>query len=382
MGNFSLVINVIQVGKDDIIYTQNVATAGTLLELLGTSEIRKLKLSGYINGTDVEAIRFMPLTEIDLSNVYIVQGGYYLGAYETFDNIFPAYFFNNNKQLESVKISNSVTEIGRHAFKGCENITSINIPESVMKIDDYAFSECTNLTTVNIPSNITDMGRYVFAFCTRLTSINIPENITKISSHTFLNCTSLTSISIPESVTEIDDYAFCFCTGLTSINIPRNIIKINGYAFYDCTMLKEVHVNSIIPPSITDSSFSTYNQATLYVPVGGKETYQNHHVWSKFATIIEEGEASIPIVGTWKTKTPNAGGYTEYFTFNSDKTGKSWEVSSDGIQGEEETFTYKIEDNKLIFSWKGGETYTSTFILSDNNLTIKDNATSTIFIRI
>ena len=99
-------------------------------------------------------------------------------------------------------------------------------------------------------------------------------------------------------------------------------------------------------------------------------------------TIIEEGEASIPIVGTWKTKTPNAGGYTEYFTFNSDKTGKSWEVSSDGIQGEEETFTYKIEDNKLIFSWKGGETYTSPFILSDNNLTIKDNATSTIFIRI
>lgn len=143
-----------------------------------------------------------------------------------------------------------------------------------------------------------------------------------------------------------------------------------------------MHVKNPTPPEIQNDTFSTYAYITLYVPAGSKEAYQNHSIWKKFGTIIEEGEASIPIVGTWKAKTPNGGGYTEYFIFNSDKTGKSWEVSSNGTQGEEETFTYKIEDNKLIFSWKGGGTYTSTFILSDNNLTIKDNATSTIFIRI
>ena len=63
------------------------------------------------------------------------------------------------------------------------------------------------------------------------------------------------------------------------------------------------------------------------------------------------------------------------------KTGKSWEVSSNGTQSEVEIFTYKIEDNKLIFSWKSEETYTSTFILSDNSLTIKDNEKLTIFIK-
>lgn len=323
----------VQTGKDDIMYTQHVETAGTLYDLFGTYEVRKLKLSGYINGTDIATMRKMPLIELDLSDAHIVGGGSYeirfyngMGTtnkevFSTTDNIFPNYFYYEISSLQSIILPKSVTEIGYCAFKGC-----------------------TGLTSVEIPNSVTEIGSSVFEGCTGLTSITIPSKVTSL-------------------VTQGSLYPY-------------------SSVFADCTALKEVHVKNPTPPEIQNDTFSTYAYITLYVPAGSKEAYQNHSIWKKFGTIIEEGEASIPIVGTWKAKTPNGGGYTEYFIFNSDKTGKSWEVSSNGTQGEEETFTYKIEDNKLIFSWKGGGTYTSTFILSDNNLTIKDNATSTIFIRI
>lgn len=323
----------VQAGKDDIVYTQHVETAGTLYDLFGTYEVRKLKLSGYINGTDIATMRKMPLIELDLSDAHIVGGGSYeirfyngMGTtnkevFSTTDNIFPNYFYYEISSLQSIILPKSVTEIGYRAFKGCTGLTSVEIPNSVTEIGSSAFHTSTGLTSITIPSKVTSL------------------------------------------VTQGSLYPY-------------------SSVFADCTALKEVHVKNPTPPEILNDTFSTYAYVTLYVPAGSKEAYQNHSIWKKFGTIIEEGEASIPIVGTWKAKTPNGGGYTEYFIFNSDKTGKSWEVSSNGIQGEEETFTYKIEDDKLIFSWKGGGTYTSTFILSDSNLTIKDNATSTIFIRI
>ena len=323
----------VQAGKDDTMYTQHVETAGTLYDLFGTYEVRKLKLSGYINGTDIATMRKMPLIELDLSDAHIVGGGSYeirfyngMGTtnkkvFSTTDNIFPDYFYYEISSLQSIILPKSVTEIGHCAFKGCTGLTSVEIPNSVTEIGSSAFEGCTGLTSITIPSKVTSL------------------------------------------VTQGSLYPY-------------------SSVFADCTALKEVHVKNPTPPEILNDTFSTYAYVTLYVPAGSKEAYQNHSIWKKFGTIIEEGEASIPIVGTWKAKTPNGGGYTEYFIFNSDKTGKSWEVSSNGIQGKEETLTYKIEDDKLIFSWKGGGTYTSIFILSDNNLTIKDNATSTIFIRI
>ncbi|MDC2612484.1 MULTISPECIES: DUF5640 domain-containing protein [Bacteroides] len=94
----------------------------------------------------------------------------------------------------------------------------------------------------------------------------------------------------------------------------------------------------------------------------------------------DDDDEKASIVGTWKAESSDDG-YVEYFTFNSDGTGKSWEVSSNGTQGEAEGFTYKVSGNKLTFTWEDGEDYTSTFSLSGNRLTIKDNEDSVTFIK-
>lgn len=63
---------------------------------------------------------------------------------------------------------------------------------------------------------------------------------------------------------------------------------IETKAFKDCFALKEIHVKSPLPPTVYDSAFSTYSHVELYVPTGSKKAYQNHSIWGKFGTIIEE----------------------------------------------------------------------------------------------
>jgi hypothetical protein len=107
-----------------------------------------------------------------------------------------------------------------------------------------------------------------------LKSINISNNITTLGAGVFLNCVNLTSITIPSKVIQFGTYY-----------TPNGV---EGKCFYGCTALKEVHIKNPNPPAILEDTFSVYADATLYVPIGSKEAYQNHSIWGKFGTIIEE----------------------------------------------------------------------------------------------
>lgn len=267
-------IYITQEGKEDILYTQNIEVAGTLYELLGTYDMHKLKLTGYLNGTDVATIRKMPLTEIDLSDVNIVGGGTYtvhyigLGTGEyrgsTSDNVFPSYFFYDKTTIQSVVLPNTITMIDARAFAYCENLSSIVIPNGVTEIGMEAFRECKGLTSITIPNSVTKIGYEAFRICSGLTSIVIGNGIKRLPT-----------------------YVFGGCTSLSSIIIPANVETIETKAFKDCSALKEIHVKNPLPPTVYDA-FSTYSHVVLYVPIGSKEAYQNHSIWGKFSTIIEE----------------------------------------------------------------------------------------------
>ena len=238
----------VQAGKDDTMYTQHVETAGTLYDLFGTYEVRKLKLSGYINGTDIATMRKMPLIELDLSDAHIVGGGSYeirfyngMGTtnkkvFSTTDNIFPDYFYYEISSLQSIILPKSVTEIGHCAFKGCTGLTSVEIPNSVTEIGSSAFEGCTGLTSITIPSKVTSL------------------------------------------VTQGSLYPY-------------------SSVFADCTALKEVHVKNPTPPEILNDTFSTYAYVTLYVPAGSKEAYQNHSIWKNLVLLLKrEKQVSLLLV--------------------------------------------------------------------------------------
>ena len=185
--------------------------------------------------------------------------------------------FKNCTSLSSVVIPESVTEIGGDAFKGCESLASVVIPEGVSKIGGDAFRGCESLSSVEIPSSVTEIGGDAFKGCninelshpcltikgglvveeskllycaSQSSSITIPEGVTAIGgtfAGAFDGCESLASVVIPNSVTKIGRGAFEDCKSLASVEIPSSVTEIGDWAFLGCSSLTSVE----IPSSVT-----------------------------------------------------------------------------------------------------------------------------------
>ena len=127
--------------------TINVSTAGTLIDLLGTDNantVTSLKLSGYLNGTDIFTIRKMNNLELlDIEDANIINGG--------------ASYYENYTTSKDV--------IGYYFFKDKSNLKMILLPLSVKKIEDFAFEGCSSLVSITIPSNVTSIGKNIFKNC-------------------------------------------------------------------------------------------------------------------------------------------------------------------------------------------------------------------------
>ena len=151
------------------------------------------------------------------------------------------YSFAYANNLNSIEISDSVSEVGYCAFLRCKNLKSIKIPNSVKEIGLEAFQECTGLESIQIPNGITTISSEMFNACTNLKTVSIPNNITEIGERAFAYCSNLENINIPESVTNIGNGAFYVCTNLKKISIPSTT-KIETSAFWQCDKEKLIFV--------------------------------------------------------------------------------------------------------------------------------------------
>ncbi len=251
--------------------------AGTLSEKIASDqkyEITSLKVSGPINGTDVRYLREMAgqnvwgdsisgkLVELNLANANIVNGGNYYYSdrsyfYYTKEDTLGYYMFSGCR-LKSIKLPNSVTCIGKRAFRCCSSLMSVDIPNSVTDIGERAFASCFVLASVTIPDSVTNIGESAFAECKSLTAIDIPNTVTSISDGTFFWCFSLVSVTIPNSVTSIGNSAFIECKSLMSIDIPNSVTSIGGNAFNGCISLTSI----AIPNSVTSIGGSAFYGCT------------------------------------------------------------------------------------------------------------------------
>ena len=292
------------------------------------------------NGTELE-VTFRGSSYDSYSGEY--QGNVVISEEVTFMNrtrkvtSIEDYAFYYCSGLTSITIPNSVTSIGDCAFYDCSGLTSITIPNSVTSIGEYAFSGCSGLTSVTIPNSVTSIGDYAFSGCSGLTSIVvengnsnydsrsncnaiietasntlisgckntiIPNSVTSIGSQAFQGCSGLTSITIPNSVTSIGNFAFYGCSGLTSITIPNSVTSIGVSAFdgVDLTTVVSLIKNpfTIASKSMYARVFSenTFNNATLYVPVGTIEIYKATDGWKDFADIVEGTPTGIKNIDT------------------------------------------------------------------------------------
>ena len=139
----------------------------------------------------------------------------------------------NNVKIKSVKLADSVKEIGNQSFYNCTALRDINL-ENVSQIRWESFLGCVHLKEITLSSGIRYLGRRSFSGCKRLSCVKFEKStmLKGIEAGVFQNCESIEKISLPKGLTEIGNKAFYKCTSLKDIELPEGIQVIGNEAFY------------------------------------------------------------------------------------------------------------------------------------------------------
>ena len=148
--------------------------------------------------------------------------------------------FEENCNLLSVSIPDSVTFIGNYAFWNCTALKRAVVGRGVNTLNLGTFMGCTSLVQVDLPDSLTSLGDGVFQNCTALSTVVLPETIEALGDKCFSNCTSMESIALPRTITTIARNCFRGCTSLSTVIMPGAVEYIGPRAFQECPSLESV----------------------------------------------------------------------------------------------------------------------------------------------
>ena len=268
-------------------------------------------------------------------------------AYTIPDNVEMVGFdaFGNTRNLRSVTFPNSLQTISDYGFSGCQELNNIIWGTGLETIGYSAFMWATGLGELVLPEGLKTIGYSAFfnaqmtkvtgpstllsiesesfrgdgldgnslltldfSKCTLLQTIEetsfydnfilknvmLPEGLKVIGEASFQNCYSIEDLIIPNSVTTIMNNAFMMFSELfdhkmKKVTLGEGLQTIKSGAFEGCTKIKIIHSLNPNPPSLANDGFETPLNylATLYVPIGAKQAYQNATRWRDFTNIVE-----------------------------------------------------------------------------------------------
>lgn len=222
----------------------------------------------------------------------IMQDGIIIFADKQVGQICVEHFDTNGDGVLSFEEAAAVTSISR-LFDNYKTITSFNEFQYFTGVKEVpnAFRDCGDLASIVFPESIESISPHTFENCISLTSIELPNSLSSIGVYAFSGCKGLVHLAIPSKISVIETGVFQVCTSLISISIPSRVTSIKETAFTNCNAISQIYCQAIEPPVCEGEVFSHFT-ATLYVPVGSKEKYQQTEVWKNFET-IEEMDFSV-----------------------------------------------------------------------------------------
>ena len=173
--------------------------------------------------------------------------------------------FARNKDIQSVVMPESITEIAGGAFTQCSAITRVEFSSKLTAIPQAAFNTC-DLETVVLPEGVTSIGNNSFAGNMRLSSVTLPSKLESIGNGAFGN-SQITELEIPGSVKSIGNYAF----RVNNENLENTLktlvlnegLETIGNAAFGRSDLTEV----TLPSTVTSIHKNTFLNSTRTVTV-------------------------------------------------------------------------------------------------------------------
>ena len=132
----------------------------------------------------------------------------------------------NGVVFKSVKIPDTVTEIGADSFNGSE-LESIKLPSKLTTIGPYSFYN-NQLKEVEIPDTVTVVGYRAF-WDNEIEELKLSKNLTKIETFAFAD-NKIKEIEVPEGVTTIGMLSFGG-ENLQKLIIPSTITSVRMSSF-------------------------------------------------------------------------------------------------------------------------------------------------------
>ena len=261
--------------------------AGKLNSIINNiSDIDTLVLSGEINGKDIDFIRNLNnLKYLDIENVRMIKGGQYKSKWYYIsqkDNSIEERMFAYLKNLETIILPSSITQIGISAFEQCSLLKNIQIGTYVDSIKSLAFSGCSNLEKINIPINVNYIGNQCFINC-GFYEIEIPKGISKIEYRTFGGCKELQKVTIYDNIKSIGSCAFSYCNNISDIYwIGSNLTWIENRDAFEC--------GTYLEPSVRDK---IYNNCIVHTPNDLSKYFKLMLHWKDFKHYQEDSMVSI-----------------------------------------------------------------------------------------
>lgn len=168
-------------------------------------------LGGILFDKDIERLIWIP-TSYEENSYYIPEG------VKTIDD--EAFFYVCG--LSYVYIPDSVSIIGKNAFRICYGLQEIEGMAGLKKIDDCAFMECP-MKKMIFQDGLEEIGAEAFFGCQRLQYVKLPSSVTKIGYAAFDYCAENLILIVSEnsyaekyaikhgikySYTDIDDFEY------------------------------------------------------------------------------------------------------------------------------------------------------------------------------
>lgn len=218
-----------------------------------------------------------------------VPAGFGYKRYDCYRNNLARAFFKNGS-LVTVKLPESMTEVGEDIFADCKTLRGVKLPEGVAHIEGAAFQGCNILEKLNFPAKLTSVGDNAFRSCLSLELDNLPNSLLYVGREAFCDVplkalkldrkvemgagafsnTPITEIEMATPCDSILGETFSNCPNLTKITIGEGL-KYIGYNAFSNSPIKEAN----LPSTLRDISSYAF-RGSSYCPFINDIQPENH----------------------------------------------------------------------------------------------------------